>query len=133
MEGGVRRINLPVQKDAAEALIEVLTQSGDGLLKHIKRGGALGTVGTLVLEIVVENLIDRVRVWKGNQLLVLGDILPVIDEQGLDVIRDWKLDGGATVKVVLLSIVSFVMKGRKIVKSRKGSRRAVNKQPRVSK
>lgn len=106
-------ISLPVEENAAEALVEVLAQSGDGLLKHVKRGGALRTVWPLVLEIMVEDLIDWVRVWKGNQLLVFGNILPVIHHHGFEVIRDWEFDGGATVKIVLLDIVSLDMKNVK--------------------
>ena len=39
-----------------------------------------------MLEVVFEDLVDRVDVGDWHQLLVLGDVLPVVDEEGLDVI-----------------------------------------------
>lgn len=39
-----------------------------------------------MLEIVLQDLVDRVDMGNWHQLLVLGDIFPVVDEQRLDVV-----------------------------------------------
>jgi hypothetical protein len=97
---------LPVQQNAAEALVKVLPQASHRLLQNVQRGTALRAVRLLVSEVVVQDLVDRVGVRERNELLVFGDILPVVDEQRLDVIRHRQLDGRAVVEVVLLLHVS---------------------------
>ena len=95
-------MDLPVQQDAAEGLVKVLAQAGHGLLEDVERGAALLAVRLLVGEVVVEDRVDRVDVRERDELLVLGDILPVVHEQRLNMIGDGDLDGGTVVEVVLL-------------------------------
>jgi hypothetical protein len=56
-------------------------------------------------EVVVEDLIDGVHVRQRDKLVVLGDILPVVDEHCLKMVGHRQLDGGTVVKVVLLRIM----------------------------
>lgn len=101
--------NIPVEEDAAEGLLEVLLHARHGLLEDIKVRRLRITVGALRDQIVVDDLVDGVRVRKGDQLVVLRHVLPVVDKDGLDVIRDWKFDRGAGVKAIfLLSVLEPV-------------------------
>lgn len=85
-------MSLPVQENSAEALVKVLAQSGDGLLQYIKRSRALNAVGALIDKVVIQDLVDWMRMRQGNQLLVLGDVLPIVNQKTLDVIWDRELD-----------------------------------------
>lgn len=97
-EGG----NIPVKQDATEALVKVLAESGNGLLHDIERGAIGVAVGALVVEVRLQDLVDGVRVRQGQDLLVLGDVLPVVDEDGLQVVRQVKLDRRPGVECILL-------------------------------
>jgi hypothetical protein len=102
---GGRKGSLPVEENATEGLVKVLTESSNGLLQDIQGGAALLAVRALEGEVVVENLIDGVGMWERDELLVLGDILPVVDEHCLKMVGHRQLDGGTVVKVVLLRIM----------------------------
>jgi hypothetical protein len=58
-------------------------------------------------EVVVEDLIDGVHVRQRDKLVVLGDILPVVNEHRLKMVGHGQLDGGPVVEVVLLRLVSI--------------------------
>jgi hypothetical protein len=60
--------------------------------------------GPLIGEVVVDDLIDRVRMRERHKLVILCDILPVVHEHGLDVVWDRQLDGWPGVEAVLLGI-----------------------------
>ncbi len=60
------------------------------------------TVGPLRDEIVVDNLVDRMRVGERDQLVVLGDILPIVDKDSLDMVRDRDPDRRACVEAIFL-------------------------------
>jgi hypothetical protein len=87
-----RHVDLPIQQDATQALVKVLEQACDCLLQNLKRGGALYVLGALVGEVVVEDLGDGLLVGEGHELLVLGDVLPIVDEERLEMVGDWNLD-----------------------------------------
>jgi len=57
---------------------------------------------SLKCKVVIQDLVGGVDVGKRNKLLVLGDILPVVNKHGLDVIRDRNLNRRSVVKVLLL-------------------------------
>ncbi len=57
-------------------------------------------------KVVVEDLLNGVNMREGNKLLVLCDVLPVVDKQGLNMVGNGELDGGPVVEVILLVIVS---------------------------
>lgn len=76
----------PVKKDPSQAPVKVLAQTSNSLLQDIHLWRLWYPVGTLVIEVVLQDFVDRVDMGNWNQLLVLGDILPVVDEQRLDVI-----------------------------------------------
>jgi hypothetical protein len=93
---------LPVQQDAAEALVEILAHAGNDLLQNLHGSRALLTMGALVGEIVVQNLVYRMSMRQRHELLVLRDVLPVVDKHGFQVIRNGKLDRRAVMKTILL-------------------------------
>lgn len=108
------RVVVPVQQDATQALVKVLEQAGDCLLQNLERRGALHVLGALVREVVVEDLGDGLLVGEGHKLLVLGDVLPVVDQEGLEMVGDRNLDRRATVEGVLLeNIVSILVAMKK--------------------
>lgn len=76
----------PVKKNPSQAPVKVLAQASDGLLEDIHLWRPWYPVGTLVLEVILQDLVDGVDMGNGDKLLVLGDVLPVIDEQRLYVI-----------------------------------------------
>ena len=59
-------------------------------------------LGALVGEIVVEDLGDGLLVGEGDKLLVLGDVFPIVDEEGLEMVGDRNLNRWAAVEGVLL-------------------------------
>ena len=65
------------------------------------RGSSL-TSWLLVIEVVVQDLVDRLGSWKWDKLLVLGNVLPVVDENRLDVVWYWKVDRWSSVESLLL-------------------------------
>lgn len=96
----------PVEKDPRQRPLKVLAQSGKGLLEYVGDSRVLAAPWALVGEVVGEDLGDGMRVRDGHQLVVFGDVLPVVDEDGLDVVRDGELDGGAGVEALVLGGVS---------------------------
>lgn len=86
--------NLPVEEDPGERPLKVLSKTSKSLLKNIRKRGALFAMGPLVSEVIINNLVDGVRMRDGNELVVLGDVLPVVYENGLDVVGDREFDRG---------------------------------------
>lgn len=56
----------------------------------------------LVRQVVLEHFGDGFGVGEGHELVVLGDVFPVVDEHGLDVVWYGDVDHGLVVKGVLL-------------------------------
>jgi hypothetical protein len=86
----------------AQGLVKVLAQAVDGLLEDIELRRPLLTPLALVVEVVVENDIDWLGVRDRDQLVLVGDVLPVVDEQALEQVRDRELDRGSVVERLLL-------------------------------
>lgn len=97
-----RERNVPVQENPAQSLLKVLTESGNDFFEDIHAGGSFFSVGSLVGQIVVQNLAHWLRVRKGDELVVLGDILPVVYQHSLNVVGYRDIDHGLVVKGVLL-------------------------------
>lgn len=70
--------NSPVEEDPGERPLKVLSKTSKSLLENIRKGRAFLAVGPLVSEVVVNDLVDGVRMGNGNELVVLGDVFPVI-------------------------------------------------------
>lgn len=65
-------------------------------------------MGPLVGEVVLEDSGHGLGVRERDKLVVFCDVLPVVDEHGLNVIRDGEIDHGFAVEGVLLCMVSLV-------------------------
>ena len=91
-----------VQQDAPERLVEILAQAGDDFFEEIVLHGAGAAAQFLFLEVGGQDLVDGVRVREGDEGEVLGDVFPVVDEQGFDVVGDGEADGGAGVECFFL-------------------------------
>jgi hypothetical protein len=63
-------------------------------------------MGPLKGEVVLEDLCHRLLVRERHKLVVLCNILPIVDEHGLDVIRQGNIDHWFAVERVLLCMVS---------------------------
>ena len=81
-----------VQQDLAKALVEILSKAMDGLLQDIVLGGSDATLLQLVGGVHFQDLVDWMRHGKGDEGLVLGHLLPVIDEDGLEIVGHGDLD-----------------------------------------
>lgn len=103
LRGASRASNIPIQQYPAQSLFKVLSESSNDLFKYVHACRALFTMSPLAGEVVVQNLIDRFCVRKGYELIVLGDVLPVIYQQGLDVVGHGEVDHGFAVIRILLS------------------------------
>ena len=82
---------IPVQQETAEAFVKVAEQALDGLFQDLHGSGSLYALGSLLFQIIVQDLGNRVRMRHGDQLLALGDILPVVDKQGFEMIGHLEL------------------------------------------
>ena len=83
-----------VEKDAAEALSEVLLQPGDDLLQNVRFGRSLAALELLFLVVLVEDLIVRDLGRQRDEEEVLGDVFPVVDQDRLQVVGAWDADLG---------------------------------------
>lgn len=81
-----------VQKDATKSLLKVFLQTSNDLEENVSLRGSSLASGLFKIEVVIQDLVDRLGSWQGDELLVLGDILPIIDENRLDVVWYWKVD-----------------------------------------
>lgn len=93
---------VPVKKNATEGFLEVLLHACHGLLENIEVRRFGVTVGALRGEIVIDDLVHGMGVRKRNELVVLRHVLPIIDQNRLDMIRNRKLDGRARMESILL-------------------------------
>lgn len=95
--------SLPVEEDTAKGLVKVLLESGECLMQDVNLRGTLRTLRRLVSSVVLEDLGDGLGVGEGDQLVVLGDVLPVINKDSLQAIWDLELDRWSSVESVLLN------------------------------
>lgn len=85
-------ILLPIKKNSAKTLLKVLLQSSNNLVQDVGLGAACLSSWLFVLEIVIENKVDGLSGGKWDKLEILRDILPVVNEDCLDVVGDDQLD-----------------------------------------
>jgi hypothetical protein len=97
---------MPIKQNSTKGFVKVLPQTGNSLLKNVQRRTSFLTVWLLVGEVVVQDLVNRVCMGQRDQLLVLGDVLPVVYKEGFNMIGDWELDRGPGEEGVLLRLVS---------------------------
>ena len=97
-----------IEQDAPETAIEVLFEAFDDFLEELPVGGvdAFGLFAELVFG---EDVSDGgARMGKGDQLQVLGDVFPVVDEEGFEGFGGGEVDGGTDVEgVFLLDALAF--------------------------
>jgi len=106
--GEIMEIGLPIKQDTSQASVEVYPNSGKNFLEDVGVRASLMTARLLVVHVVGQDLLDRMGVRKGNQLLVLGHVFPVVNKNGLQRIRHRNLNRWSIKKGFLLfqSIVS---------------------------
>lgn len=90
-----------VQQDLFECFIKVLFNTRRSFLENVELDG-VSAVWTLLGDVSIDDLADGEFGRESDHLAVFGDILPVIDKEGLEVIRDEDFDRGAGVEGVLL-------------------------------
>lgn len=93
---------LPVQKNSAKTLLKVLLQTSNNLVQDVGWGTASLSSRLFVLEVIVENNVDGLSGGKWDELEILCDILPVVDEDCLNVVGDDELDRRSGVKLFFL-------------------------------
>lgn len=97
-------MNLPVQEDSTQALVKVLEKPREHLFEDAGLGASRSALGELIALVILQDLLNWVSSRKWNELLVLGDVLPVVDEDRLDAIWDRQADRWAVKESVLLYI-----------------------------
>ena len=70
----------PVEKDAAERLVEVLLHTSDDFFQDIGIRGARSPVVGFRFVVFIEKLGYWCRRWYGGELLFFSDFLPVVNE-----------------------------------------------------
>jgi hypothetical protein len=93
---------LPVQKNSTKTLLKVLLQTSNNLVQDVGWGTASLSSRLFVLEVIIENNIDGLSGGKWNELEIFCDILPIIDENRLNVVGDDELDRRSGVKLLFL-------------------------------
>lgn len=77
-----------VEEDLADSLLKVQLQSAAELEKQVGIGAAGAAVGSLFVVVGVDDVVGGGLRWQRHKKQGLGDILPVIDEKGLELIGD---------------------------------------------
>ena len=98
--------DIPVKKDTTNAKRKVLAKTSNSLLKKVPLRRTRGTFLALILKILFEDLIDCNTSWNRDQLAVLADVLPVVNEDRLNVVWEINADLWASVVVGLLSMIT---------------------------
>jgi UDP-2,3-diacylglucosamine pyrophosphatase LpxH len=94
---------LPVQQEAPESLVEIISETGDRFLQDVHGSTARLAVRALMCEVVVQDFVDGMHMRKGDELMILGDVFPIVDEQGFDVVGDRNLDRWPIIEVLFLN------------------------------
>lgn len=94
--------SLPVKKNTTNAKRKVLAKTSNSLLKKIPLRRTRDTLLALILKILLQHLVDRNTSRNGNQLAMLANVLPVVNEDRLDVVWEINADLWASVVVGLL-------------------------------
>lgn len=92
----------PVQQDPAEALLEIILHPHDHFFEQIGLRGAEAAAALGLVEVGVEDAVDRVRRGQRDQGEGFGDVFPVVHKDGFEVVREGEADGGAGEEGVFL-------------------------------
>lgn len=91
-----------VQKDATEGFVEVLLDAGDAFFEDVGVGGAGATGHVLGGRVLLQELGGGDCGGNHRELLLFGDLLPVVDENGFQLIGDKESDGWTADEVFFL-------------------------------
>lgn len=99
--------DIPVQQYSAESLFEILSEPSNDFFQDIHARRRFFPVWALKVQVILENLGHGLGVGEWHELVVLGDVFPVVDQHCLDVVWDGDVDHGLVVERILLVRVSF--------------------------
>lgn len=100
-EGTVLRTLVVVEQDLVKHDIKVLEQTDVDLVEAGTLDAA-GALGNLFLAVVIPDLANGARGRESNNGGILADTLPVVDDEGLQVVGQGEADRRAVVKLLLL-------------------------------
>lgn len=81
-----------VEQDFIEGLVEVLSDAGGHLVEDVIINRRCAARFFLV-DVFINDGTHGVFRWQRHHLAVFGDVLPVIDQEGFQVVREDQLDG----------------------------------------
>lgn len=94
---------LLVEQNAVKGFVKVLAYAFGRLRQDVHLSGVLGTVLFLECHVVLQDLLDScLLVRELNKLLVLRHVLPIVDQETLEMVGQDKLDGWTAVEGLLL-------------------------------
>ena len=102
-------LDSPIKKNTAKSLLKVLPETSNNFLEDVHTSRPCWAILAFSVEIILKDLLDWFVMRKRNELVILGDILPVVNEHRLDVIRDRQVDHGLAVERLLLGMVSVLL------------------------
>jgi len=92
----------PIEEDASESFVEVFLDAGDDFLEDVGICRARAAMCHLGLFILVEELGDGDGSGSWRDLVLFGDFLPVVHEDGFESVGDEDLDCGSAHELILL-------------------------------
>ena len=97
-----------IQQNLANALLEVDLHASTELLKHIKIRTTETATPLLLIIVAVDNEVGGRLARQGNQQQRFRDILPVVNEERLQVVGDGDADGGPEMECLFLWVKIWV-------------------------
>lgn len=98
----VLRALIPIQQNLIKTLIEILLHACDDLIEDIFIGRGSTALGLLLIVPVLQDRTHGVLGRQGDDALVFRHLLPVVDEEGLEIVWHDDADGWARLERVLL-------------------------------
>lgn len=95
-----------VQQDAAQCLVEILLNALNNLLQNVCIGAARNALCPFLLFVPLEDGCYCILAWKGDEVEVLSNLLPVVNEQRLELVGHWDADSWSGAECFLLFIIS---------------------------
>lgn len=92
----------PIQQDPPEALFKVLLDAYDDFLEEIGVRGAESAFAFFFVKVRVEDDVDGGLGRKWDKGEILGDVLPVVDQDGFEVVGNEEADRRARVECFFL-------------------------------
>ena len=99
-----------VEQYTADTFVKILFTASNHFLQEVRFGGSETTFVFLLFEIRSQNLVHRVFRRKRYERHILGDILPVVDEKGFEMIRYMYTHRGTQIEIFFLEIIWSVSK-----------------------